>query len=163
MRPADGLKRDRKFEEDIKPRFHKLFSYSSSVVVDDDAPLEQLGDVADLFPGLSGEIDGYAASAPLETVGHGFVAWELVVKGTSFQVRKEPEVMAECSLTLWYEEQAGERPVVAEFSFKYEGDEDRYSGKMSRRAYDVYLAIQDELKDWTAPDSLTKTAYVYQR
>ena len=163
MRPADGLKRDWKFEEDIKPRFDRLFSYSSSVVVEDDLPLKSLGDVAGLYPGLPEEIDGFTASVPLETVGDGFIAWELVVKGTSFQVRKDPEVMAECSLTLWYDEEQAKRPVVAEFSFKYEGDEDKFSGKMSRRAYDAYLAIQDNLKDWVAPDSLTKTAYVYQR
>jgi len=163
MQSADKKHPDTKFEEDIKPRFYKLFSYSSSVVVKGVPTLKCLGDVANLFPGLPREIDGYSASAPLKTVGHGFVAWELVVKGTSFQIGSDPEVMAECSVTLWYAKRRGKRPVVAEFSFKYDGDENEYSGKMSHRAYGVYLAIQDHLHGWLAPDSLTKTAYVYQR
>lgn len=163
MQPAGSLDADLKFEEDIKPPFQKLFSYSSNVVVDDDKPLSEFKDIAALYPGLPDEVEDFPAATELQTVGDGFIAWELVVKGTSFQIRKDPEVQAECSVTLWYADETGSKPIVAEFSFKYESDEEDISGKMSRRAYAAYLALQDQLGDWLDPKSNTKTAYVYQR
>ena len=93
----------------------------------------------------------------------GFTAYERVIKGTSFQIRKNPEVCAECSLTLWYQGADGDTPVVAEFSFKYEDDKEAYTAKMARRAYDAFMGIQNGLGDWIDTRSMTKTAYVYAR
>lgn len=85
-----------------------------------------------------------------------------MIEGIGFRIRKDPEVNAECSLTLWYSGKEGEVPVVAEFSFKYEDAHEAYTGRMARRAYDAFLAIQSGLgEDWLDPDSRTKTAYVY--
>jgi len=160
MEPVKGFSEDLKFEEDIKPRFQALYSFSSSVRVKPDTKLETLGDVYALFPGLAEAVEDLPKSAPLTMVGD-FTGYERVIKGTTFQIRKDPEVFAECSLTLWYVTEQGKEPVVAEFSFKYEDEKEEYTAAMARRAYDAFLAIQDKLIDWIDGEAMTKTAYVY--
>jgi len=160
MTPADGFQHDMKFEEDIKPEFLKLYSFSSNTLVPRATKLATLADVAAIYPGLPKAIDEFPEAERLEVVG-GFTAYELVVKGTSFQIRKNPETSAECSLTLWYPGKPDDDPVVAEFSFKYEDRQEGYTAKMSKRAYDAFMAIQSHLGDWINTKSLTKTAYVY--
>ena len=160
MKPADRFAEDMKFEEDIKPRFQSLYSFSSSVVLDSEDVIETLKDVAKLFPGLSGAVAEMPKTAALTTVG-GFTAYERVIKGTSFQIRRDPEVFAECCLTLWYEQEAAPEPILAEFSFDYENADGEYTAVMARRAYDAFIAIQEGLDDWLDVESQTKTAYVY--
>jgi len=160
MTPADGLEADLKFEEDIKPPFQALYSFSSTVLVKEGTALETLKDVSRLYPGLAEAVDEFPKAEPLSVVG-GFTAYERVIKGTSFQIRKDPEVCACCSLTLWYDSEAGDTPVVAEFSFKYEDEKEAYTAKMARRAYDAFMDIQARLGDWIDPRSMTKTAYIY--
>jgi hypothetical protein len=160
MNPADGFKPDLKFEEDIKPEFLKLYSFSSNTVVPGETRLATLADVAAIYPYLPKAVDAFPETEKLDVVG-GFTAYELVIKGTSFQIRKNPETLAECSLTIWYSEKTDTNPVVAEFSFKYEDSEEGYSAKMSKRAYDAFMALQSQLGDWLNPKSMTKTAYVY--
>lgn len=162
MTPAEGLDADLKFEEDIKPPFQALYSFSSTVLVKQDTVLDTMEDVNKLYPGLAGAVEEFPKAEPLSVVG-GFTAYERVIKGTSFQIRKNPEVCAECSLTLWYEGADGDTPVVAEFSFKYEDDKEGYTAKMARRAYDAFMGIQNGLGGWIDTRSMTKTAYVYAR
>jgi hypothetical protein len=160
MKPGGDRDPDLKFEEDIKPPFQSLFSFSSNVLVDDEVQLATLKDVAKLYPGLPKAVGEFPEDEALRQVG-GLTAFERVVKGTSFQIRKKPEVSAGCSLTLWYDEESGEKPLVAEFSFKYGDPDAAYSGKMADRAYRAFVAMQQGLQDWIDADSLTKTAYVY--
>jgi hypothetical protein len=162
MKPAKDFSEDMKFEEDIKPRFQALYSFSSSVLLKPDTKLETLDDVHALFPGLAKAIEDVPESAPLAMVGD-FTGYERVIKGTTFQIGKDPEVFAECSLTLWYAKEQGEEPLVAEFSFKYEDKKEDYTAAVARRAYDAFLAIQDKLGAWIDTESMTKTAYVYAR
>ncbi len=162
MKPAEDFEGDMKFEEDIKPEFQKVYSFSSNTVVPADTSFDKLGDVADIYPGLALAVDEFPQDEELETV-RGFTAYELVAKGTSFQIRKDPEVPAECSLTIWYADETDDKPIIAEFSFKYQGDEDSYSAKMAQRAYNAFIAIQNNLGDWLDPKSMTKTAFVYQK
>ena len=164
-RPGDPGKYDfatvsRQFEEDIKPPFQSLYSFSSNTLVKDDMELETLKGVAKLYPGLPGSVDEFPETEPLSVVG-GLTAYERVVKGTSFKIRNKPEVSAECSLTLWYDSEQGEAPLLAEFSFKYADPDEAYSGKMARRAYSAFVAIQNGLGKWIDAKSPTKTAYVY--
>jgi hypothetical protein len=160
MAPTEGFEPDMKFEEDIKPEFLKLYSFSSNTLVPHETKLATLADVAAIYPGLPKAVDVFPEAEPLEVVG-GFTAYERVVKGTSFQIRKNPATLAECSLTLWYAGEVDDTPVVAELSFKYEDPEEGYTAKMSKRAYDAYMAIQAQLGAWLNPKSMTKTAYVY--
>jgi hypothetical protein len=162
MTPAEGPDADLKFEEDIKPPFQALYSFSSTVLVKEDTALDTLKDVNKLYPGLAGAVEDFPKAEPLSVVG-GFTAYERVIKGTSFQIRKDPEVCAQCSLTLWYEGEDGDTPVVAEFSFKYQDDKEAYTAKMARRAYAAFMDIQARLGDWIDNGSMTKTAYVYAR
>jgi hypothetical protein len=160
MDPAEGFAKDLKFEEDIKPEFLKLYSFSSSAIVREDAKFTALADVAAVFPGLSKAVDEFPEAEELKVVG-GFTAYERVVKGTRFQIRKDPETFAECSLTLWYPGKMDNKPIVAEFSFKHEDPEEGYTAKLSKRAFDAFMAIQSQLGDWINAKSMTKTAYVY--
>jgi hypothetical protein len=160
MEPAKDFSEDMKFEEDIKPRFQAVYSFSSSVLLKPDNKLETLEDVHGLFPGLAKAVEDIPESAPLAIVGD-FVGYERVIKGTTFQIGEDPDVFAECSLTLWYAEEEGEEPLVAEFSFKYDDKKEDYTAAQARRAYDAFLAIQDKLGDWIDSESMTKTAYVY--
>jgi hypothetical protein len=160
MAPADGFEKDMKFEEDIKPEFLKLYSFSSSAIIPEGTKLATLADVAAIFPGLPRAVDAFPEGEKLEVVG-GFTAHERVVKGASFQIRKNPETFAECSLTLWYPGKADDKPIIAEFSFKYEDPGEGYTAKLSQRAYDAFMAIQSQPGDWVDAKSMTKTAYVY--
>lgn len=162
MDPAGDFDQDLKFEEDIKPAFQSLYSYSSNIILKEKITITSLGQVGDYYPGLEKAVDAFPKKAVLEPVG-GFSAFETVIKGTSFQIRKEPELLAMCSLTLWYADEANEKPLIAEFSFKYEDDKEKYSGKAAHRAYLSYLAMQEQLKSWIDSKSMTKTAYVYSK
>lgn len=160
MEPAEGLAKDLKFEEDIKPEFLKLYSYSSNTIFPAETKLATLADVAAIYPGLPKAVDVFPEAEELNVVG-GFTGYERVVKGTSFQIRKDPETHAVCSLTVWYAGETDDNPAIAEFSFKYEDPAEDYSAKMSKRAYDIFMAIQSQLGDWINAKSMTKTAYVY--
>jgi len=162
MKPADRFAEDMKFEEDIKPRFQSLFSFSSSVALDSEDVIETLKDVAKLFPGLAQAVVDMPKTEALTAVG-GFTAYERIIKGTRFQIRRDPEVFAECCLTLWYDHEAAPQPILAEFSFNYENADGEYTAVMARRAHDAFIAIQDGLGDWIDVESQTKTAYVYSQ
>jgi hypothetical protein len=162
MKPAEDLDQDMKFEEDIAPPFRKVYSYSSNTVVSADHEFATLGDIAAIYPGLAKATGKFPKDDKLRPVGD-FTAWELVAKGVGFQIRKDPELFAACSLTLWYADDEDYEPVVAEFSFKYEGDEADYSAKLAGRAYDAYLAMQGQLGDWLDPKPTTKTAFAYKQ
>ncbi len=160
MEPEDKFAKDLKFEEDIKPSFQSLYSYSSNIVLKEKITIESLEQVGDYYPGLEKAVEAFPREAKLTSVGN-FTAFETVIKGTSFQIRKDPELLALCSLTLWYADETDEKPLIAEFSFKYADDKEGYSGKATHRAYLSYLAMQEKLKSWIDSKSMTKTAYAY--
>lgn len=159
MDAADKGAGESKFEEDIKPPFIKLYSFSTKQPVKG-STLRSLKDAIKLFPGLNEELEDCQGSDPLQVVGN-FTAYELVLSGASFQIRREPREEAECALVLWYDQGTQDKtPVVAEFSYKYGDAEERYSSKAARRAYGVFETLQG-MEDWLDTDSQTKTAYVY--
>ncbi len=160
MAPAAEYDLDVKFEEDIKPPFQALYSHSSTVLLKDGAAIDTLSAVGKCYPGLAPAVGRFPDEEKLVQVGQ-FTAYEQVLKGTSFKIRKDPAVDAVCSLTLWYASEDDPKPLVAEFSFKYADDKENYSGKMARRAYDSFMGIQDRLGAWVDNKSMTKTAYVY--
>ncbi len=160
MKPAEEFSIDMKFEEDIKAEVSVALQLLQHHRARRRRALETVKDVCKLFPGLAAASDAIPKDEALIVVGD-FTGYERVVKGTTFQIRKDPQVFAECSLTLWYEQEQGEAPILAEFSFKYEDPKEDYTATMARRAYDAFIAMQDELGDWLDADSMTKTAYVY--
>ncbi|MGB5833825.1 MAG: hypothetical protein WBG92_17800 [Thiohalocapsa sp.] len=160
MKPADGFEPDMKFEEDIKPPFQAVYSFSSNVLVNEDTKIDSLKRINKIYPGLAASVDEFPDSEALSAVAD-FTAVERVIKGTSFQIRKEPAVSAACSLTVWYDAETSEQPIVAEFSFKYEDEKEDYTARMARRAYDAFSNIQAKLGPWIDKKSMTKTASVY--
>lgn len=150
-----------KFEEDIKAPFVSLYSFSSRVPVGKKGVPSSLNDVSRLFPDLPKRLaytdDGVTLSAVND-----FTARELVITGPTLRVGAKTKVDLECALIVWYDHKgAADKPVAVEFSYRYGDREGCYGGKVSRRAFDVFAAMQSELTDWIDPKPRTKTAFVY--
>jgi hypothetical protein len=150
-----------KFEEDIKPPFQHLFSFSTSQLIAQDRKVARIKDVLQLFPGLKGSLKGFTDEESLAVVDD-FTARELVIGGAAVQLGKKHNVSSGCVLVIWYDNaEANGSSVVAEFSFKYGDNGEAYGGGTVRRAYDMFQMLQARLGDWTDADSKTKTAFVY--
>jgi hypothetical protein len=148
-----------KFEEDVKPPFVSVFSYSTTVKVDADRNFGQVEKVMDLFPGLVDELEDLD-SGDLAVI-RDFCARELVLVGASVLLGKR-DIEAECAMVVWHDDDDPETPpVCVEFSFKYEDEEEDYRGSVARDAYDVLQVLGSELSEWVHPEPVTKTAFVY--
>jgi hypothetical protein len=151
-----------KFEEDIKPPFISLYGFSTRGRIGRKDVPDTLDKMASLFPDLAkrlGKIDG---RLELRTV-NGFTAREIVMTGPILIIGAKPRVEAECALIVWYDHGSttANRPVAVEFSFRYGNPGGRYSGKVARRAFNIYEMLQRDLTDWVDPNSVTKTALVF--
>lgn len=161
MRSAFGGAVKTKFEEDIKPPFQQLYSFSTTVQVPVDQKLAKVKHVVNLFPGFKAAFRGFADDEPLAVV-EDFTARELVIGGGSLYLGKRYNVHASCVLVVWHDHlKEGGVPAVAEFSFKYGDKGETYGGGTVRRAYDAFQALQTQMPEWTDKDSKTKTAFVY--
>ncbi|MBI3408548.1 MAG: hypothetical protein HY040_09360 [Planctomycetes bacterium] len=161
MDAAGKTKGKTKFEEDIKPPFQQLYSFSTTVPVPMEQKMSAMKHVVQLFPGLKRALDGFADDEPLAVV-QDFTAHEVVLGGASLYLGKRHNVHSSCVLVIWYDHtDGGGPPAVAEFSFKYGDRGEAYGGGTARRAYSVFQALQSQLDDWTDKDSKTKTAFVY--
>jgi hypothetical protein len=148
-----------KFEEDIKAPFVSLYSFSTTVEIDERVTFETLKDVARLFPDIAKHLDPHGEDRPLVRVND-FTAQELVIAGARFQVGKTPKVDAESGLIVWYRDGRPGAPVAVEFSYRYGNDREEYESATARRAFDVFNILQ-QLTLWVDPNSTTKTAFVY--
>jgi hypothetical protein len=149
-----------KFEEDIKPPFQQLYSYSTTQQIAADYEIATLKDVLKLYPGLKRAVTGFAIDEPLALVD-GFTARELVIAGARLQLGKKYNVWAGCVLVIWYDNEKKGNPVVAEFSYKYGDEGEQYGAGTVRRAYDVFQLLQSQFDGWIDRESKTKTAFVY--
>jgi hypothetical protein len=150
-----------KFEEDVKPPFVSVFSYSTTVVVDADREFERLGAVFDFFPGLADGLRDPASDGAL-TVVRDFCARELVLEG-AFLLLGRRDAEAECAMVIWHDDADGESatPCCVEFSFKYGDDDEDYKGSVARDAHDVLRALAAELPEWVHPEPTTKSLLVF--
>jgi hypothetical protein len=148
-----------KFEEDVKPPFVSVFSYSTTVEVDGDADVSRLDDVLRMFPGLERELRD---PEDFELADVGSAARELVLVGAGVLLGKR-DAEAECAMVFWHDDDIGDEsvPKCVEFSFKYGDDEEDYRGSVARDAHDVLHALSDQLPQWVHPNPVTKTALVY--
>jgi hypothetical protein len=148
-----------KFEEDIKSPFVSLYSFSARGDLGKKPVPATLDEVSRLFPDLSnrlGDVDGRLTLSP---VNH-FTARELVITGSTMRIGAKATI--ECALIVWYEQKgSATEPVAVEFSYRYGNSKGEYGGKVARRAFDVFAALQTELTDWVDPNPRTKTAFVY--
>ena len=169
-----------KFEEDMKALFKKpwissLYSFSTKQPVDNKKSFETLKDIRKLYPDISDRISYYDDDVSVNVVND-FNAVELVIEGGGFKIGKNDDEKIECALVLWYEGtdnikdnikilEKADRPLVAEFSFKYKNGKGEYDGKLAKDAFEIFDTLQNgkSLSDWMNPESLTKTSYVYSQ
>ena len=152
---------DLKFEQDVKTPFRSLYSFSSKQRVPASKVLNTLKDPGELFPDLARQLPRYDESEPIRVV-NGFAARETIFKGMKFELERSPRTLAECAVILWHGDGGNhEPPLVAEFSFRYDAPKGGYTRKSAENAYNVFMAIQEELTGWIDTHSPTKTAYVY--
>jgi len=156
---ADGDTKT-KFEEDVKPPFVSVFSYSTTITVDADHDLAAVQHVAELFPGLTDQLGGLPEETGLSVV-RDFTARELVLTGATLLLGKR-DIEAECALVIWHDDDDPTTPpVVAEFSFKYGDDQEDYQGSVAHDAHDALHALHTDLAEWVHPEPRTKTVFVY--
>jgi hypothetical protein len=159
MQAAEGGKT--KFEEDIKPVFETLYSFSTTQKISETKNLNKLKDATLLYPGLGDKLEQVDEDEAIEII-NGFNAREIVIEGAKFQIGKNPRLDSECALILWYDKNGDDqKPLVAEFSFRYGDKDGEYQGDTARRTYDVFQILQEKLKHWIDMDSKTKTAFAY--
>lgn len=160
MDPADDNDAKTKFEEDVKPPFTSVYSFSTTTPLESGRVLEQVRDVAAMFPGLPEDLDELP-DGPLVLVSD-FVGREIVLEGALVLLGKK-DVACECAIVIWYDEGVEDTtPVVVEFSFKYGHESEDYRGSVARDAYAVLGLLQNSMTDWVDPNPVTKTAFVYR-
>jgi hypothetical protein len=167
-----------KFEEDIAPIFvrsnetarvvvqphsmRSLFSVSAKESVGRDVALEALRDVVAIYPTL--KVNLRKAGVPDHSMGakliNGIGIHELVFEGAKVDLGHDTD--GEFALTLWYPQSEANRstPLAAEISFKYDTDNGRVNEAVARRSLLLFEAMQEELRDWSNPEHLTKTSLV---
>jgi hypothetical protein len=160
-----------KFEEDIKPEFQVLYSFSGKQIVRSGKKLNRMDDPAGLYPDLAKRLDEFDEREPIRVVGETktasgrvpFTANEVVLEGADFRIAASPKVEAECGLIVWYDRNGDPTlPVVVEFSFRYGNRREAFGGEAAKRAFDVFRMLQGKaLAKWVDRKSKTKTAYVY--
>lgn len=159
LHPAKSRKTDSaKFEEDIAAPFRSRFSHSVSIKdCSGDLPAT-LKDAGLLFPILGGlarhgiRCDG---KTPLEVV-RGLQIHERAYKGLTLKFG--PYVKVSVALILWSHAWKS-RSISAEFSFRYENQEEKYLPEAAELAFDFFAALQG--LDWCLPGSTTKTQFAY--
>ncbi|QDU28657.1 hypothetical protein ETAA8_37600 [Anatilimnocola aggregata] len=156
LKSAKDFPAEKKLEEDIGAPFLVRFSKSHTVVGPHKAP-ETLADAAELFPVL-GKLkrDDRRCSKKLELQPvNSMRAFERVLSGPMIQFEKTP---AEVALILWSDRAEG-RPLVAEFSFRYENQAEAYEPQAARLAMEFFEEVQR--MDWCVPGGRTKTQFAY--
>ncbi|MFT7531596.1 MAG: hypothetical protein ACI9FD_002614 [Gammaproteobacteria bacterium] len=152
-------KADTKLEADIGVvegnDFKVVYSHSNSI--SSKRNINKMKDINVLFPGFRKECD-LDDELPLVRVG-GLSVQEHVYKGATIDLG---DIDAKISLTLWYDKTSSnsQTPVVAEVSFNYKKDFSTYNKKVVKRAKYSFIAMQN-LTKWTAPNSKTKTSFIY--
>ena len=91
-----------KFEEDVKPPFVSVFSYSTTVEVDDDVDVSRLRRGHRPVPRTRPTSSTMPSDDELTDVGS-FCARELVLVGAALQLGKR-DVEAECAIVVWHDD-----------------------------------------------------------
>jgi hypothetical protein len=157
VQPAGARKTKVKLEEDIAAPFVVRFSHSGTTKGLGARP-KNLKQATKLFPTLGRlrrDDNPCSPTLALQPV-NALCAYERVLKGPVFQLHK---VDAEVALILWTDGKRG-RPLVAEFSFRYESKTEQFSAPTARMAMQLFDRLQR--LDWFSPEGQTKTRYVYR-
>lgn len=136
LKQGRGLQNEPKFEEDIAAPFLSRFSHSNTIefAKASESPVgkkpDNLEDAARLFPLLGKLKRGDEKAAPTAKLlpVHGIVACERVYKGPTFKLPSKQK--ATVALILWSSDW-DDRPLVAEFSFRYQDKKEQYHAKLA--------------------------------
>ena len=113
-------------------------------------------------------LPGAHTSTPIHPVG-AFTAHEQVITQAGFTLRDGDKTS--CALIIWhrYDSEREEimeqkRPLLVEFSFRYDAKKERYSAKSARNAYEAFkaLAALDGWVDRRLENPTTKTRFVFE-
>src|SRR4029450_11474493 len=100
-------------------RSSRCTSFSTTARINKGKNLNLLKDVSGMFPDIVERIEQFPEDERLVVVRN-FTAHEIVIEGAAIKLKQHPDVRAECALIVWYKDTgAKNKPVVAEFSFKY--------------------------------------------
>lgn len=146
-----------KFEEDVIPPFVSMFSQSTSIQQAEAVKMETVHDVMELFPGIA-ELE-IPRQLAVGKVGD-FTAYEVFKKVGKIRFGDGPKI--KCALSFWYlwGERRG-RPIVAEFSFDFDDDDEEFPIGTVRGASGLFASVQRQ-SGWIDFASTTKTAYAYE-
>ena len=157
---AAGRDADSKFEEDVKPPFTSVFSYSTT------APLGYRRALRDARRRPPSSIRGWRDRSswqwdePLHLVAR-FSAHETVFVGADVLLGAD-QLPAACAIVVWHDDDDPSTPPVAvEFSFKYGNHDEEYDGSLALAAFDFLRFLHTDLPAWVNPKAQTKTGLVY--
>jgi hypothetical protein len=170
LRTVPSLEPKSKLEEDIGVPFVSRFSHSTTVSLEADHDLARgnyptrLSAAAGLFSGLRAlQRDGLtcAPETPLAPV-RGLKVFERVFGGPNVFLPNGPNHSspspASLVLILWSNGKKG-RLLTAELSFRYTDKKEVFSTEVASGAKRFFEGLQR--LDWTRPDAITKTQYMY--
>jgi hypothetical protein len=150
-----------KFEEDIKGPFNSFYSHSGTGKVSKKNVPSTLADLARLFPDLAKRLGNTSGKRAVGEV-KGFTAREVVITGAAFRIGSSLRTPVQCALIVWYDHKGSPTdPVAVEFSYRYGDRNGQYGGKTSKRAYDIFHALNKDFTTWVDPNPRTKTTFVY--
>jgi hypothetical protein len=159
-----------KLEEDIGVPFISRFSHSTTVILDAHQELAGenyptlLSTATRLFPGLLAlQRDDFTCAPETALVPvRGLNVFEQVFSGPKVHFpngggRSSP-TPADVALILWSKSKKG-RVLTAELSFRYEAEKEAFSADVASGAKRFFEGLQ--YLDWTRPEAITKTQYMY--
>ena len=139
-RQGEGDDAETKFEEDVKPPFVSVFSYSTTVKVDADRRVRpgraRWSTCSPAWPTSCDDVDRDATWRVVDD----FCARELVLVGASVLLGKRGHRRRVRDGHLARRRRRTTPPVCVEFSFKYGDDDEDYRGSVARDAHDVLAA-----------------------
>lgn len=109
-----------------------------------------------LFPGLEENLRRPNAFASEQVLVGGPAIREFVSKGA--RVKLSENVIGDFTLTFWYFDTMEIPPAVAEISFKCATINGEMPGKAARRALDLFIGLQIDLREYVNTDHASKTA-----
>jgi len=155
---SDDKRAEMKFEEDLLPPYHNVFSRSSAIRFKKEPDLSTLADAVDIFPVLKKL--GLSKKTKLKRVND-FTAVEVFRKLCKVDFKKAKPI--KMSLSFWYASGAGDWPLIAECAFDFDWDDEteRFDLDQVRRANELFQLLQKQ-PGWFDVQATTKTRYAYE-
>ncbi|KZN47799.1 hypothetical protein [Pseudoalteromonas luteoviolacea] len=129
--------------------------YGHSTKVPNSRYINEVKDINKHFTGFD-NVYRLPDSTPLSPVS-GLAVYERVYEGYTVDLGRQD---AEFSLTLWYQSEHTETPLVAELSFKYADQQGDFSKTVTQRAARLFENFRNNL-NYIDSTSMTKTQFVY--